>query len=155
MEELTEQEYEKLYIRHKAKNTHNVSGRDYSQEEQEAFEQLETGGYSAMMEDVDEMRKITFDTFYKEYMAKTGKTKHEINGELIGIGIGEYNKECKTECRDAVDVMNDMKQSVKVWTMGDTVSSLQDRGLIVLLQKEYGFDNAYEYLVDRGVDIPK
>ena len=58
--------------------------------------------------------------------------------------------------KDIDDVFDDMKASggLSNMTRMDTISALQDRGMMIILRDEYKVDSAYEFLTSQGVEYP-
>ncbi len=57
---------------------------DLDDDEIESIKKIIEGeGYEAVMKDVAEVRQKSYEKFYEWYGKKTGKTVHEMNGELI------------------------------------------------------------------------
>ena len=129
-------------------------GRDMSDDEIEAMRKLVEGdGYEAMMESVNGVRSKSYKLFYAWYGNKTGKSKHEINEIMIQKGIKDYNATVKPDikCKTVDDVMKDFEQEVKL-SFIDTLASMQDRGMMVMIKEELGIDNAHDFLDKMGVD---
>ncbi len=124
---------------------------------EKADKDLKNGGYSKMMSDVEKAKSLTFKTFYKVYCKKTGMTKHQVNEELIDLGIIDYNNYMKTSCKDIDEVFKDMitEGGLSGMTRMDTISALQDRGMMKILHDEYKADSAYEFLTSQGVEYPE
>jgi hypothetical protein len=107
--------------------------------------------YSDYMKDVDPIRKKTFNVFYDLHRQKTGMTKHAINEILVKIGIQEYNRELGEDNKTVEDIRKSMNEIYNL-TFTETLSVIQDRGLMVLLKEEFGTDNAYDFLHKVGVN---
>jgi hypothetical protein len=129
-------------------------GRDMTEDELEAIKKIVEGnGYEAMMESVNGIRGKTYKLFYAWYGNKTGKSKHEINEIMIQKGIKDYNDTIKPDikCKTVDDVMKDFEQEVTL-SFIDTLASMQDRGMMVMIKEELGIDNAHDFLEKMGVD---
>jgi hypothetical protein len=129
-------------------------GRDMTEDELEAIKKIVEGdGYEAMMESVNGIRGKTYKLFYAWYGNKTGKSKHEINEIMIQKGIKDYNDIIKPDikCKTVDDVMKDFEQEVTL-SFIDTLASMQDRGMMVMIKEELGIDNAHDFLEKMGVD---
>jgi hypothetical protein len=129
-------------------------GRDMSDDEIDAMKRLVEGdGYEAMMDTVSGLRSKTYKTFYAWFENKTGRTKHEITKIMVDKGINDYNKCIKpnVDCKTILDVQKDFAEEVDL-SFTDTLSSMQDRGLMVMIKELLGIDNAYDFLVKMGVE---
>lgn len=129
-------------------------GRDMSDDEIEAMKRLVEGdGYEAMMNSVNGMRSKVYKTFYAWFGNKTGRTKHEITQIMVDKGINDYNKCIKpyVNCKTVLDVQKDFAEEVDL-SFTDTLSSMQDRGMMVMVKELLGIDNAYDFLVKMGVE---
>jgi uncharacterized protein YpuA (DUF1002 family) len=129
--------------------------RNMSEDELEAIKKLVEGeGYEAMMESVNDVRSKTYKLFYAWYGNKSGKTKHEINEILVEKGIKDYNDTVNpdTKCETIEEVMKDFKEEVNL-TFIDTLASMQDRGMMVMIKEKLGITNAHGFLEKMGVDI--
>lgn len=129
-------------------------GRDMSDDEIDAMRKLVEGeGYESMMESVNGLRSKTYKTFYAWFENKTGMTKHRITEVMVDKGIDDYNKCIKpdTKCKTILDVQKDFSRDVNL-SFIDTLSSMQDRGLMVMIKELLGIDNAYDFLVKMGVE---
>ena len=129
-------------------------GRDMSDDEIDAMKRLVEGdGYEAMMESVNGLRSKSYKTFYAWFENKTGMTKHRITEIMVDKGINDYNKCIKpnVDCKTILDVQKDFAEEVDL-SFTDTLSSMQDRGLMVMIKELLGIDNAYDFLVKMGVE---
>jgi hypothetical protein len=129
-------------------------GRDMSDDEIEAMRKLVEGeGYESMMSTVNDTRSKTYKTFYAWFENKTGMTKHRITEVMVDKGIDDYNKCLKPDikCKTILDVQKDFSRDVNL-SFIDTLSSMQDRGLMVMIKELLGIDNAYDFLVKMGVE---
>ena len=129
-------------------------GRDMSDDEIEAMKRLVEGdGYEAMMASVNGLRAKAYKTFYAWFENKTGRTKHEITQIMVAKGIEDYNKCIKpnVDCKTIQDVQKDFAEEVDL-SFADTLSSMQDRGMMVMVKELLGIDNAHDFLVKMGVD---
>jgi hypothetical protein len=110
-------------------------------------------GYNHAMKDVDGIKRKTFQTFYTWYGIKHNMTKHQINEKLISIGMKEYNKEFgqNKPFKTVREIQQDMEREL-VMSFSDTISVLQDRGMMMVLQKELNVDNAHAFLHKMGVE---
>jgi hypothetical protein len=129
-------------------------GRDMSDDEIDAMKRLVEGdGYEAMMNSVNGMRSKVYKTFYAWFGNKTGRTKHEITQIMVDKGINDYNKCIKpyVNCKTILDVQKDFAEEVDL-SFTDTLSSMQDRGMMVMVKELLGIDNAYDFLVKMGVE---
>jgi len=129
-------------------------GRDMSDDEIEAMKRLVEGdGYEAMMASVNGLRAKAYKTFYAWFENKTHRTKHEITQIMVAKGIEDYNKCIKpnVDCKTIQDVQKDFAEEVDL-SFADTLSSMQDRGMMVMVKELLGIDNAHDFLVKMGVD---
>ena len=129
-------------------------GRDMSDDEIEAMRKLVEGeGYESMMSTVSDTRSKTYKTFYAWFENKTGRTKHEITKIMVDKGINDYNKCIKpnVDCKTILDIQKDFAEEVDL-SFTDTLSSMQDRGMMVMIKELLGIDNAYDFLVKMGVE---
>lgn len=131
-----------------------IDERDMTDDEIEAMKKIIEGkGYEAMMGSVSKMRMQSYKTFYAWYENKTGMTKHQINEILVDKGIDDYNNVIRpsVRCKTIQDVLEDFKDEIEM-TFVDCVGAMQDRGFMVLIKEELGFDNAGDFLDHMGVD---
>mgnify|MGYP003154081276 CR=1 FL=1 len=72
---------------------------------------------------------------------------------MVHKGIEDYNKCIKPDnkCKTIQDVQKDFSTDVNM-TFTDTLGSMQDRGLMVMIKELLGIDNAYDFLVKMGVE---
>ena len=72
---------------------------------------------------------------------------------MVDKGIDDYNKCIKpdTKCKTILDVQKDFSRDVNL-SFTDTLGSMQDRGLMVMIKELLGIDNAYDFLVKMGVE---
>ena len=63
------------------------------------------------------------------------------------INFASVNVDCKT----ILDVQKDFAEEVDL-SFTDTLGSMQDRGLMVMIKELLGIDNAYDFLVKMGVE---
>jgi hypothetical protein len=72
---------------------------------------------------------------------------------MIQKGIKDYNDTIKPDikCKTVDDVMKDFEQEVTL-SFIDTLASMQDRGMMVMIKEELGIDNAHDFLEKMGVD---
>lgn len=125
--------------------------RDIDDDEIEKIKKVVEGeGYEAVMADVSEIRKKSYDKFYAWYGNKTKMTPHQINELLVKTGIDAYNNMVRPDnkCKDINDVMNDMSEEINM-SFVDTLGAMQDRGLMVILQQN-GYDNAVDFCEESG-----
>ena len=129
-------------------------GRDMSDDEIDAMKRLVEGdGYEAMMASVSGLRAKAYKTFYAWFENKTGMTKHRITEIMVDKGINDYNKCIKPSntCKTIQDVQKDFAEEVDL-SFADTLSSMQDRGMMVMVKELLGIDNAHDFLVKMGVE---
>jgi hypothetical protein len=72
---------------------------------------------------------------------------------MIHKGIKDYNETVMPDikCKTVDDVMKDFEQEVNL-SFIDTLASMQDRGMMVMIKEELGIDNAHDFLDKMGVD---
>lgn len=125
----------------------DIYGRDLDEDEIESIKKIIEGeGYEAVMKDVAEIRKQSYDKFYEWYGKKTGLSVHKMNEELIKTGIKSYNQMVKpfSKCRTLNDVHKDFSREINM-TFIDTLGAMQDRGMKTILEK-HGYNNAVDFL---------
>lgn len=128
----------------------DIYGRDLDDDETESIKKIIEGeGYEAVMRDVADVRKKSYDKFYEWYSKKTGKTIHEINEELIMTGIASYNQmvKPKVKCKTLNDVHNDFLREINM-SFIDTLGAMQDRGIKIILEN-HGYASAVDFLEGR------
>jgi len=112
---------------------------------EDEIERLINGGYSEFMEEVKDVRDLTYRIVYEKYAEPKGMTKQQFYDMLIEMGLKDYSKHVVT-CNNIQAMKDDMKINCPYMTENECVSLLCDRGLMILAMKEYNVDSSHEIL---------
>lgn len=114
------------------------------------YEELGKGGYTAFMEEIKDVRDLTYKIVYEKWAEPKKMTKQQFYDMLIEMGLKDYSKKVIV-CKTVQDMKDDMIEHFPAITENECVTILCDRGLMVLTIKEYNAHSSTD-VIDRFKD---